>query len=152
MKASRYWGLMLTNGRSMRIDDTRPAERGQARSYLAKALEFHETARVAVAADRWNAAGLSAIHAGLSAADAALVASAGLRSSSKDHGAAVALLRQLVPEAGAAQERQLTGLLAMKNTIAYEQRMLTQEEAKTLTTNAGRLVRWASGVVSSHLT
>ena len=40
----------------------------------------------------------------------------------------------------------------MKNTIAYEQRMLTQEEAKTLTTNAGRLVRWASGVVSSHLT
>lgn len=135
----------------MKTDDTRPAERVSARHHLTKAREFHETARDALASGKPNAAGLAAIHSGISAADAALVASAGLRSASKDHAAAVVLLRKHVPEAGVKQERQLRGLLALKNVIAYEQRLVTSEESRTLTQNAGRLVKWAEDVVSAQL-
>ncbi len=119
--------------------------------YLTKAEEFLATANAAVLLDRWNSAALDAIHAGISAADASIVASAGVRSASKDHGAALGLLRRLVPESGATQERQLNGLLAMKNTVEYEQRLATEQEARALVEQAGRLVRWAAGIVASHL-
>lgn len=135
----------------MRSDDTRTVQRSGARQHLAKACEFHEAAREALAAGKPNAAGLAAIHAGISAADAALVASAGLRSASRDHSAVLMLLNKLVPEAGSAQERQLGGVLALKNEIAYEQRIITVQEARTLIESAGRLVKWAQAVVSAHL-
>lgn len=106
-----------------RSDRTDPVSRGLANKYLAKAGDFYETARLAAADGRWNSAGLNAIHAGISAADAAVVASAGLRSASKDHGAVLLLLEKSVPEASTKQDRQLRG----------------------------RLVKWAEGVVSAHL-
>lgn len=114
----------------MRSDDTRPAQRSDARKYLVKAREFDEVARDALAGGKPNAAGLAAIHAGISAADAALVASAGVRSASRDHSASIPLLQKLVPEAGATQERQLRGVLALKNVIAYEQRLVTHRGGK----------------------
>ena len=132
-------------------DDVRPANRGESRTYLVKAQEFLATADAAVLNKRWNSAGLAAIHAGIGAADAAIVASAGVRSASKDHGAAVGLLRRLVAESGAAQERQLNGLLSMQNTVEYEQRLATESEARALVEQAGRLVRWSADVVASHL-
>lgn len=135
----------------IRSDDTRSVSRGESRPYLAKAEEFAANARAALLAKRWNSAGLDAIHAGISAADAAMIASAGVRSVSKDHGAAVGLLRRMVPEAGATQERQLTGLLGMKNAVEYEQRLVTEAEARALAEHADRLVRWAAGVVAAHL-
>ncbi len=138
-------------GRWMKSDETRAVRRSAARPYLAKAREFHGAARDSLAAGKPNAAGLAAIHTGISAADAALVASAGVRSASRDHSAVLTLLHQLVPEAGSAQERQLRGILALKNEIAYEQRLVAKEEARTLVENAGRLVKWAQTVVSAHL-
>jgi hypothetical protein len=134
-----------------RTDDTTSVARSESRKYLAKAQEFLATAGAAASDERWNSAALAAIHAGISAADAAIVASAGVRSSSKDHAAAVALLRRLVPESGATQERQLSGLLNMKNTVEYEQRLAVEAEARSLVQQAGRLVRWAASVVASHL-
>lgn len=138
-------------GYRMRSDDTRSAQRSSARQHLAKAREFHEAARDALLAGKPNAAGLAAIHGGISAADAALIASAGVRSASRDHSAVVLLLNKLVPEAGATQERQLRGILALKNVIAYEQRLIATDEARGLVENAGRLVKWAANVVSAHL-
>jgi hypothetical protein len=133
-----------------RNDNTRSVARKEANKFLAKAQEFLESATSSLTSRHWNAAGLSAIHAGISAADAAVVASSGQRSSSKDHAAAVDLLRIAVPEAGAAQLRQLTGLLSMKNAVEYEQR-LTEAEARSLVAQSGRLVRWAATVVADHL-
>lgn len=134
-----------------RSDNTRSVARKEAHKFLAKAQEFLEGATNSLLSRRWNAAGLGAIHAGISAADAAVVASSGQRSSSKDHAAAVDLLRIAVPEAGAAQLRQLTGLLGMKNAVEYEQRLLTEAEARSLVAQSGRLVRRASTVASDHL-
>ncbi len=124
--------------------------RGDAKKYLSKAREFSEGASDALANGKWNVAGLAAIHAGISAADAVIVAFGAKRSASKDHGAAVDLVHRTT-DAGAAQIRQLTGLLAMKNTVEYEQRLLTQSEARTLVEQSSRFVKWAATVVDGAL-
>lgn len=134
-----------------RNDDVRTAPRSDARAALAQCQEFTVTAQESLGAGKWNAAGLNAIHAGIAAADAALVASAGLRSASQDHGAVITLLDQQVPEFAATQRRQLGGLLKMKNQVAYEQRLLTEVETRQLVDQAARLARWAAGVVTDHL-
>ncbi|MDO8964755.1 MAG: hypothetical protein Q7W30_09725 [Coriobacteriia bacterium] len=124
--------------------------RGEARKALAKAVEFTEAARADIEAARWNAAGLAAVHSGIAAADAALIASAGVRSTSQDHGAVIPLLEAQIPEFKAEQRRQLGGLLKKKNQVAYEQRPLTEIEARTLVDHAGRLAQWATGVVKKQ--
>lgn len=134
-----------------RRDNAQQAPRADARMYMTKASEFADGADSSLATGRWNSAGLNAIHAGISAADAALIASAGLRSSSKDHGVVLVLLEEQVPEYSATQRRQLGGLLKMKNQVAYEQRLLTEIEARQLVDHAVRLARWAEAVVETHL-
>ncbi|MHB1016509.1 MAG: HMG-box domain-containing protein [Coriobacteriia bacterium] len=131
-------------------DDVRSVPRSDARSSLIKCEEFTTTALDALSSQRWNSAGLSAIHAGIAAADTALIASAGLRSASQDHGSVVNLLEHQVPEFTAAQRRQLGGLLKMKNQVAYEQRLLTEIEARQLVDQAKRLARWAVDTVAAH--
>jgi hypothetical protein len=118
---------------------------------MAKSKEFIATAQDALGSGSWNSAGLNAIHSGIASGDAALIASAGLRSASQDHGATIALLERQVPEFTATQRRQLGGLLKMKNQVAYEQRPLTDVEARQLVDQAARLARWATSVVAAHL-
>lgn len=110
---------------------------------MAKAEEFLTAADIAAAGAQWNACGLDAVHAGIAAADAALAAAAGLRSVSLDHGFAVRLLEANVPAFSAQQRRHLAGLLQMKNTVAYENRPVTETEARQLLDHARRFVRWA---------
>lgn len=131
-------------------DDVRSVPRSDARSSLIKCEEFTSSAFDALGLQRWNSAGLSAIHAGIAAADAALIASAGLRSSSQDHCSVVNLLEHQVPEFTATQRRQLGGLLKMKNQVAYEQRLLNETEARQLVDQARRFARWAADTVAAH--
>jgi len=132
-------------------DEIRQVSRSESRAALAKSTEFAESAKSELGESRWNSAGLTAIHAGISAADSVLIASAGLRSTSKDHGAVLQLLDDQVPEFATTQRRQLGGLLKMKNRVAYEQRQLTETEARQLVDQADRLTRWAQRVVDDHL-
>lgn len=118
---------------------------------LMKSREFSEAAQAEAAAKRWDAAGLAAIHSAISAADAAMIASTGMRSTSKDHGAVIPLLEAQIPEFKAQQRRQLGGLLKKKNQVAYERRLLSDLEAKQLVDQATRFARWADGVVKKHL-
>lgn len=137
--------------RVIRKADSRKCERSKARPAQKKAEEFVAAAKSDLEQSRWNAAGLTAIHAGICAADAGLIASAALRSASQDHGAVIQLLDDQVPEFSPAQKRHLTGLLSMKNRVAYEQRLLTVTEARQLVDHADRLTRWSGGVVGRHL-
>lgn len=131
-------------------DDVRRVPRSDAGAALKKCQECLSSAQDAIGSARWDSAGLNAIHAGIAAADAVAIASAGLRSASQDHGAVVALLEKQVPEFAAGQRRRLTVLLKIKNQVAYEQRLLTEVEARQLVDQAGRLARWAAGVVAAH--
>lgn len=134
-----------------RARDVVPATRSEAGKSFKKADEMNSAAASELAAGHWNSAGLNAVHAGICAADAALIASAAVRSSSQDHGAVLALLDERVPEFAAAQRRQLSGLLKVKNLVAYEQRLLTETEARQLADHANRLTKWAAGVVKDQL-
>jgi HEPN domain-containing protein len=128
-----------------------PVPRGDARKALEKAEEFLASAADDLSHERWTAAGLNSIHAGISASDAALIAATGTRSASQDHGLVTALLDDSVSSFGASQQRQLAGLIKMKNTAAYEQRPLTQTEARQLADQARRFTRWARAEVGKML-
>jgi len=134
-----------------KVTDVADVPRGEARTALTKGLEFSEAAQAELVAKRWNAAGLAAIHSAISAADAALIATAGLRSTSQDHGAVIPLLEAQIPEFKIPQRRQLGGLLKKKNQVAYERRLLSEVEAKQLVDQATRFTQWASGVVKRKL-
>lgn len=133
-------------------EHTRQTSREDARIALDKSEEFLEMAQRGLAAGKWSATGLTAIHSGIAAADAALIAAAGVRSISQDHGAVIDLLEsQPASEFGSAQRRQLAGLLKMKNQVAYDQRLLTEVEARQLVDHAARLAKWAAMVVNQQL-
>ncbi|MDI6771621.1 MAG: HEPN domain-containing protein [bacterium] len=110
----------------------------KAEGHLAQAFE-------AVAAGRWDTAVLLAVHAGISAGDAACVAQHGLRSISQTHADQVRLIRQLFPGNNEAKKAsdQLSALLDRKNTVEYEGRLFQAHDAETATKHAERLVAWA---------
>ena len=116
--------------------------------YSAKAEEFLRAAETSLAAREWNAAGLGAVHAAISFADAVLVAVAGVRSKENDHGAVVALLDERVAGFRGASRRQMVGLLRSKNSIEYEHRLVTEAEAVQFVDGARRFARWARGVMT----
>jgi hypothetical protein len=60
-----------------RIDKTVSVPRSEAAKSLAKCIEFAEAAVASRDAEKWNAAGLAAVHSGIAAVDAAVIASAG---------------------------------------------------------------------------
>ena len=134
-----------------RSDAVRGAPRSDAGRALSLAQELIVSGDKAAAVGHWRVAGLNAVHAGISAADAALIGASGVRSASQDHGAASDLLESRVPEFKTAQKRQLNGLLKVKNAIAYEQRPVTEVEARVMLDQARRFVEWASGVVDRSL-
>ncbi len=111
---------------------------------LKKAQQFLEAAQSELANERWDAAGLSAIHSGICAADAVLIRVAGLRSASQDHEHVSTMLLRSAPSFKGNPRTQLLSLLKMKNTVAYEQRLITQQEAVGLVTAATRLLSWAA--------
>jgi hypothetical protein len=126
---------------------TRRVPSEQAFSYLAKAQEFLDVAELARADGRWDAAGLSAVHSTISAADAVMVFRGRMRSANQDHRAARDLLEGTVGADAKPALRHLTAVLAKKNLVEYEQRRLTEKEAEDMVVHAGRFLAWARQVL-----
>ncbi len=124
---------------------TRETARIQAANYLKKAEGHLAQALEASAAGRWDTAVLLAVHAGISAADAACVAEHGVRSISQIHMDQVRLIRQLFPRDEEAKKasNHLAALLDRKNTVEYEGRLCRAHDAEAATKHAERLVAWA---------
>ena len=85
-----------------------------AKAYLVKAEEFLHGAESSLAEAHWNSAGLGAVHAAISFADAVLASVAGLRSRENDHGVVVTLLDERVAAFDGASRRQLVGLIGAR--------------------------------------
>jgi len=99
----------------------------------------------ALDAGDWDAAGLNAVHCGLSANDALLVTTHGVRSSSPRHADSIRLLDSLVDANGVkAASVQLQKLIAKKNIIEYEERLFKEAEAKETVKNADRFLAWVT--------
>src|SRR5712664_2263266 len=130
---------------------TTQARRGEAKLYLDKAVQFIEQARAGLDAGRNDAALLDAIHAAISATDAATVALAGVRSTDPDHRRAADLLEEVAGSApeGRERARQLRALLTRKNTVEYESRKASVRDARDGVEKSGR--RPVSRAASSGL-
>jgi len=126
-----------------RKDRTRPATSKDGDIALKKAQQFMDAAKAEYLNERWDSAGLNAIHSGISAADAVVIHASGLRSASQDHSAVVSLLEKGVSGFRGSPRTQLIGLLKMKNVVAYEQRLITKSEAHRLVSAAERFLAWA---------
>lgn len=126
-----------------RGDRTRPATKADSRLFLQKSGQFLAGMEDDLSASRWDAAGLSAIHAGISAADSVLAYRGGVRSAGQDHRATVDLMVQTIGESAVVPSRHLKRLIDKKNLVEYEQRRLTEAEATDLAQHARRFFAWA---------
>jgi len=112
-------------------------------NYLKKAEEFLSTMKDSLLKCKWNSAGLNAIHSGISGSDAVLVAFHGIRSTSPKHDDVIRLFSTLIRHKDIEQNlNHLRQLMAMKNVVEYEQRLLTQSEAIALSKHAERFLDW----------
>ncbi|MFH1359900.1 MAG: HEPN domain-containing protein [Candidatus Omnitrophota bacterium] len=117
-------------------------------NYLKKAEEFLSSAQESLGRGKWNAAGLNAIHAGISSADALLVALHGIRSISPKHDDILKLFSSLVKHKAADENmNHLRHLVSMKSVVEYDQRLITQREAVNLSKHAERFLNWIKSIV-----
>jgi HEPN domain-containing protein len=128
---------------------TTPTRRGEARLYLSKAEQFLEQARLALDAERFDAALLNAIHAAISGGDAVTVALVGRRSTDPDHQRSVDLLEEAAASTPEIRERsrQLRTLLARKNAVEYESRPASARDARDGVERSARIVDWARDLI-----
>ncbi|MFQ6052501.1 MAG: HEPN domain-containing protein [Candidatus Hydrothermarchaeota archaeon] len=111
--------------------------------FLKKADEFFEVMQESLKKEKWNAAGLNAIHAGISANDALLTFHFGLRSISPKHDDAVRLLTSMMKrDETEAKAKHLRKLISMKNRVEYEGRLFSKKDAESLAKHAERFLNW----------
>lgn len=117
-------------------------------NYLKKAREFLSMAQESLLQTKWNAAGLNAIHAGISASDAVLVCFHGVRSTSPKHDDTIRIFTSLVQHKDVEKNiSHLRRLIAMKNVVEYEQRLILRSEAVELSKHAERFFNWADSML-----
>lgn len=128
---------------------TRVSQVGQADAFLAKAEQFLEVAREALMQHRFDAALLLAVHAGISASDAAAVFLVGSHSRSRDHLQAVTFLERAAGGSGEvrARARQLRSLIEFKAGVEYQHRPTIAADAQRGVAQASRFVEWASALI-----
>ena len=120
-------------------------DRNLAYNYLKKAEEFYETMKDALSKGRWNAVASNAIHTGISAADSVSVFIKGLRSSSEKHEEIEKILKELNLDNKEINDKivQIKGLLSIKNSVEYEEKLVNENMALSASKNAERLLKWA---------
>lgn len=131
-----------------RREPTRQVDKVRAFAFLQKAGEFFTSMQQNLAAGRWNATGLDAVHCAISACDAVLVYYTERRSASPDHETAAYLLEALtqIPDAKRKAET-LKRIVGEKHMVEYEDRAVTAEEAATLAKLTERFYLWAREVL-----
>lgn len=129
---------------------TRSVSAQQVRAYLEKAEEFLRKSRTSLAEEDFNAAGLLAVHAAISANDAVTGQYGQKRSAGEDHQKAADLLRKLAPTGAREwqlQANRLNRIVGKKNLVAYEGRLIAPKEAAWLVDQAEKFVNWMREIV-----
>lgn len=123
---------------------TRSVSRERHATYLKKAREFLRAAEFSFKINDWDAVGLNAVHAAISAADALLVYYGGIRSTGDSHHDVAGLLRQHIKDDQLGSKIQtLSKVLGYKNLAAYEDREVTEAEGRDAEKLARRFLEWA---------
>jgi HEPN domain-containing protein len=116
-----------------------------ASTYFRKAEEFCLAASQELELGRFDASLLSAVHAGISSADAVCVALGGRRSRDADHLRAADLLEEIAANSPPIREKanQLRALIRQKNRVEYEDKPASRSDAVDAVRRCGRLIEWA---------
>jgi hypothetical protein len=92
----------------------------------------------------WDAVGLNAVHSAISAADALLAYHAGVRASGDSHHDAAGLLeRHVQDDQIGSKTKTFSKILTLKNLAAYEDREVSETEARDAAKLARRFLDWA---------
>lgn len=126
---------------------TKAVEKSMYRAFLAKAKDFASMMDISLDEGKWNSAGLQAVHAVISAGDAVIAYYGGLRSAEVDHREVVGLLQDVVGEGAASAGRHVAMVIAKKNLVEYEGRLVTQAEAREMVEHAKRFLEWVTGIL-----
>jgi len=119
---------------------TRAVEKDQYR-------DFASMMDISLEEGKWNSAGLQAVHTVISASDAVIVYFGGVRSAELDHREVVGLLQEIIGEGAVSVGRHVTRVIAKKNLVEYEERLITQAEARDMVEHAKRFIEWAIGML-----
>jgi len=112
-------------------------------NYLKKAREFAAAMEMALQEEHWNAAALAAVHAAISAGDALLAAFIGIRSAEQDHRQIVTLLADHLGKDGEQASKHVQRVIAGKNLVEYEERLVRQADADQMAKHVRRLMALA---------
>lgn len=117
-----------------------------ARSRHSSALAFIDVAdRLVLESFDQDVVVTNAVHAGIAASDSLCCLHLGERSNDQDHASATALLARVDKSLA----NELTRLLALKTTAAYETRHVSRADAKTALRRARKLVTAAGTALAS---
>lgn len=126
---------------------TRAVDKNQYRAFLAKARDFASMMDISLEEGKWNSAGLQAVHTVISASDAVIVYYGGMRSAELDHREVVRLLQGIIGQGAETAGRHVSRVIAKKNLIEYEERLITQTEAREMVEHAKRFLEWVIGML-----
>lgn len=123
---------------SQRID------KSKASVFWRRAVQCQVAMNNALALGHWEAAGINAIHCAISANDAVLAAGPGVKATGRDHRDAVRLLEsRLKDEDAQSAAKRLDVIISKKSRVEYEQKRLSEKEARELVLDVERFFSWA---------
>ena len=131
-----------------REPDFKRVEKRAAIVFWRRAVQCEAAMKEALARGHWEAAGINAVHCAISANDAVLAALPAIKVTSKDHRDAVRLLSsRLKSEDAQAAAKRLDIIISKKGKVEYEQKRLSEKEARSLVLDAERFLEWAGGQI-----
>ncbi|HHT9137770.1 MAG TPA: hypothetical protein ACFYEK_11085 [Candidatus Wunengus sp. YC60] len=126
---------------------TKAVDKNQYQAFITKAKDFAFMMDISLEEGKWNSAGLQAVHAVISASDAVIVYYGGVRSAEVDHREVVGLLQDIIGKDVSAAGRHVSMVIAKKNLVEYEERLISQAEARDMTEHAKRFLAWVIGIL-----
>lgn len=129
---------------------TRVVDKNQYKAFLAKAKDFASMMDISLEERKWNSAGLQAVHTVISASDAVIVYYGGVRSAELDHREVVGLLQEIIGEGATAAGRHVSRVIAKKNLVEYEERLIIPTEASDMVEHAKRFIEWVVGMLPKN--
>lgn len=126
---------------------TRNVDNHKYKNYVTKADEFFNAMNESFLKREFNAAVLNAIHCAMSSADALTVFYKGVRHADERHEDVVVLLNTLNLPDMQSKNRQLLGLLRIKNSAEYEEKLMTETNASDSIKNAERFFKWVKNLL-----
>lgn len=130
---------------------TKHVDRDEIPQYFKKALQFSKSMHAAFSEANWDAVGLAAVHAAISANDALTGFIAGVRPAGPKHDDAVDLFRRNFTDQESQEAAEdLRWLIRKKSLVEYESRALTEKEATEAVERADRLLEFARSRLPSE--